>query len=184
MYQRVVVVAFLCVLAVPGCERSRRQEITARVNALVVDADTNANLESTVIRLLREAKSEDSFTKMKAINGIGRVAEKHGLGDSHAKVVESLGIYLECDDNYVRRESALALLRVEDNLQLAISPLMEAVKRREPVDSAWFAAEALGKLGSDGHIAIPVLREAANGEDDNLAAIAAESLEKLENALP
>ena len=181
MYKSVVIVAFFCVLAVPGCERSRRQKINAKVNTLVLDAD--ANLESAIIALLREARSEDSFTKMKAINGIGRVAEKHGLGDSHAKVVESLGIYLECDDNYVRRESALALVRVGDNLQLAVSPLMEAVRRREPVDSAWFAAEALGKLGSDGRIAIPVLREAANGEDDHLAAIAAESLEKLENVL-
>ena len=181
MYKSIVIVAFVCVFAISGCERSRRQEITANVNTLILDAD--ANLESAVIGLLREAKSDDSFTKMKAINGIGRVAEKHGLGDRHAKVVEALGIYLECDDNYVRRESALALTRVGGNLQLAVLPLMEAVRRREPVDSAWFAAEALGKLGTDGRIAIPVLREAANGEDDHLAAIAAESLAKLENAL-
>lgn len=184
MCKRLVIVAIICILPVPGCERSRRQEITARVNALVVDADTNVNLESALTALLHEAASGDSFTKMKAVNGIGRIAEKHGLGEIHAKVVESLGIYLECDDSYVRRESALALLRVEDDLQMAISPLMEAVRRREPVDSAWFAAEALGNLGSDGRIAIPVLREAANGEDDHLAAIAAKSLEKLENTLP
>ena len=41
---------------------------------------------------------------------------------------------------------------------------MEAVRRREPVKSAWFAAEALGKLGSNRRMAIAVLREAAKGE--------------------
>ncbi len=177
-----IIIALLCVLPVLGCERSRRQVVTARVNALVVDSDTN--LEPAVIGLLREAESQDSFTRTKAINGIGRIAEKHGLGNCHAKVVESLGSFLDCEDAYVRRESALALLRVEYNLELAVSPLINAVSRRNPVDAAWFAAEALGKLGSDGRIAIPVLREAANSDDEHLAAIAANSLEKLENAVP
>jgi HEAT repeat protein len=93
-------------------------------------------------------------------------AFKKGLGDS---------------DPYVRREAALAA-REFGPLAVGVIPELIKVMREHPSeDASWFAAEALGNMGSQAREAIPALQVAAKEGSASLQDEARNAIQKIEN---
>lgn len=113
------------------------------------------------------------------------------LGDSHAgalgpEIVPLLVRKLKDDGGSVRRNAVLALSHYKTYAPLAVTNLIEIISKFPSHDSAWFAADLLGDLGTNGVIAVPALVAAlsyqtsrTNGYQNTLSEHAAEAIYKI-----
>src|SRR5690606_19589378 len=90
------------------------------------------------------------------------------LGSLARPAVPALIRALDSGDNTVEREVARALGEIAVDMAEPVEPLRKRVREFKN-DAAWFACEALGKIGRPALVAIPDLEEAAKSPVDSMS---------------
>jgi HEAT repeat protein len=169
-----------------GCFRSKVNKIEdARIALAENPSDRNG------LSVLKQSLEEhDPYLRAQAVIALGSLGDQHGsiLG---SEVVPLLVGKIKDGEGAVRRNAILALSHYKTLAHLGITNLIEVLSRFPGHDSAWFAADLLGELGTNGVTAIPSLVEALSNRDaagktyeGTLQTHAAEALYKLSPHAP
>jgi HEAT repeat protein len=155
--------------------RWSRVAVSNRVHELVKRVESGDEAERALDELVQILKTGNSFQRTTAAVGLGE------CGPMAASKIPELVAALDSQDHFVSREAARALCDIGINLEQAIPSLRKALKNIYWIDVACYSAEALGKAGKAGVVAIPDLEiAAAQTEDAELARIARESIERIQ----
>lgn len=173
---------YLCVAAAvcTGCFHRKIDKLEDATERLALEpADEGA------LGILKQSlQDNDPYVRTMAVVAMGSLGnfQATALGP---KLVPLLVEKVKDDDGSVRREAVLALGHYKSFAHIAATNLTEVLSKFPGHDVAWFAADLLGELGTNGAVAIPFLIEAIARDDlahdarEMLRNHAAEALYKL-----
>ena len=153
-YSILGILILLCLLAVGLAIYTQYEtwpQIAERLNFHRKNIETGNDVDSAYDALRVELESGSDFGRMYAATVFG------DLGPEASRAVPWLTQSLNDRDPVVRRESALALSNIGPASEPAMDELMKTI-RRSNSDAAWFAADAMGNIGSPAIPHLPGLK--------------------------
>ena len=104
------------------------------------------------------------------------------MGPVAAEAVDALITLLTDESEEVRRHAVSALGMIKVPTSKTVPALVEVLEDREDTDLAFFAAQALTRIGPDATEAIPALREALMSESAYVRGFSSEALSRIGTA--
>ena len=129
----------------------RRKDVSRRIDAIVLNSKAHPDNSQHAKQLLEIANGDYSFAASRAAGALGKI------GPAANPVLKDMAKLLESPDPNVRREVALAFSRLGP-LSSPVLEELEAMVENSTSDSAWFSAEAIGKIGIPAKRSLPLLR--------------------------
>jgi len=165
---KVTVVSLLALLSLNGCDRDR--SVLLKLKDLEAAIERDPSNTNSLQELLRYSRDRSSLTRANAIAILGHFGQQEATW-VRQHVVPALKQGLKDQHQSVRRtaSSSFGGLRPAD-YESALPELIGALAEGD-VDVAWFAAEAIGRLGSSAEPAVTALTKALQvssaGSPDN-----------------
>jgi hypothetical protein len=181
----IVSIGLIC-LVCAGCFQHRVRQIETATEKLKKNpADKHA------MDILRRFLSvDDPYLRAQAVIALGNLGDSHGA-ELGAQVVPLLNQKLDDNVGSVRRNAVLALSHYKVYAYLSVTNVVKVLSQFPTHDSAWFAADLLGDLGTNAVGAIPALVTAlgysaseSGGYENSLSSHAAGALYKLSAHAP
>ncbi len=104
------------------------------------------------------------------------------IGPVAAEVVDGLIALLTDESEEVRRHATSALGMIKEPVSKTVPALVRVLEDREDTDLAFFAAQALTRIGPDAIEAVPALREALVSESAYVRGFSSEALSRIGTA--
>ena len=104
------------------------------------------------------------------------------MGPAAAEAVDELVALLIDESEEVRRHATSALGMIKVPVSKTVPALVDVLEDREDTDLAFFAAQALTRIGPDATEAIPALREALMSESAYVRGFSSEALSRIGTA--
>ncbi|MDE0688571.1 MAG: HEAT repeat domain-containing protein [Candidatus Poribacteria bacterium] len=136
-------------------------------------AATGAPAVSELITALQDERENVRASAAYALGEMGPVA---------AEAVDTLIALLRDESAEVRRHATSALGMIKVPVSKTVPALVEVLEDREDTDLAFFAAQALTRIGPDATEAIPALREALTSESAYVRGFSSEALGRIGTA--
>ena len=136
-------------------------------------AATGASAVPALITALQDGRENVRASAAYALGEMGPIA---------AEAVDGLIGLLTDESEEVRRHATSALGMIKVPSSKTVPALIEVLEDREDTDLAFFAAQALTRIGPDAVEAIPALREALMSESAYVRGFAAEALSRIGTA--
>ena len=136
-------------------------------------AATGAPAVSELITVLQDERENVRASAAYALGEMGPVA---------AESVDPLIALLRDESEEVRRHATSALGMIKVPVSKTVPALVEVLEDREDTDLAFFAAQALTRIGPDATAAIPALREALMSESAYVRGFSSEALGRIGTA--
>ena len=131
---------------------------------------------SAVAELITALSDERENVRASAAYALGE------MGPVAAEAVDELTSLLTDESEEVRRHAISALGMIKEPVSKTVSALIKALENREDTDLAFFAAQALSRIGPDATEAVPALREALMSESAYVRGFSAEALSRIGTA--
>ena len=136
-------------------------------------AATGASAVPALITALQDERENVRASAAYALGEMGPVA---------AEAVDGLIALLADESEEVRRHATSALGMIKVPSSKTVPALIEVLEDREDTDLAFFAAQALTRIGPDAVEAIPALREALMSESAYVRGFSSEALSRIGTA--
>jgi HEAT repeat protein len=136
-------------------------------------ASIGAPAVPALITALEDARENVRASAAYALGEIGPVA---------AEAVDGLIALLTDESEEVRRHATSALGMIKVPVSKTVPALVQVLEDREDTDLAFFAAQALTRIGPDATEAVPVLREALMSESAYVRGFSSEALSRIGTA--
>ena len=136
-------------------------------------ASIGAPAVPALITALEDARENVRASAAYALGEIGPVA---------AEAVDGLIALLTDESEEVRRHATSALGMIKVPVSKTVPALVRVLEDREDTDLAFFAAQALTRIGPDATEAVPVLREALMSESAYVRGFSSEALSRIGTA--
>ena len=104
------------------------------------------------------------------------------MGPVAAGAVDELIVLLADESEEVRRHATSALGMIKEPVSKTVPALVRVLEDREDTDLAFFAAQALTRIGPDATAAVPALREALMSESAYVRGFSSEALSRIGTA--
>ena len=104
------------------------------------------------------------------------------MGPAAAEAVDGLIALLTDESEEVRRHATSALGMIKAQISKTVPALMAVLENRDDTDLAFFAAQALTRIGPDAAEAVPALREALMSESAYVRGFSSEALSRIGTA--
>ena len=131
---------------------------------------------STVPALISALKDERENIRASAAYALGE------MGPVAAESVDGLIALLTDESEEVRRHATSALGMIKVPVSKTVPALIRVLEDREDTDLAFFAAQALTRIGPDAPEAVPALREALMSESAYVRGFSSEALSRIGTA--
>ena len=136
-------------------------------------AATGASAVSELITTLQDKRENVCASAAYALGEMGPVA---------AEAVDGLIALLTDESEEVRRHATSALGMIKVPVSKTVPALVKVLEDREDTDLAFFAAQALTRIGPDATEAVPALREALMSESAYVRGFSSEALSRIGTA--
>ena len=136
-------------------------------------AATGASAVSALITALEDERENVRASAAYALGEMGPVA---------AEAVDGLVGLLTDESEEVRRHATSALGMIKVPVSKTVPALVRVLEDREDTDLAFFAAQALTRIGRDAAEAVPALREALMSESAYVRGFSSEALSRIGTA--
>lgn len=131
---------------------------------------------SAVPELITALAAERENVRASAAYALGE------MGPAAAEAVDELTSLLTDESEEVRRHAISALGMIKEPVSKTVPALIKRLENREDTDLAFFAAQALTRIGPDATEAVPALREALMSESAYVRGFASEALSRIGTA--
>ena len=131
---------------------------------------------TAVPALVSALEDERENVRASAVYALGE------MGPVAAEAVDALITLLTDESDEVRRHAVSALGMIKVPTSKTVPALVEVLEDREDTDLAFFAAQALTRIGPDATEAIPALREALMSESAYVRGFSSEALSRIGTA--
>ena len=129
-----------------------------------------------VLTLMNVLKDERENVRASAAYALGE------MGSVAAEAVDGLIALLTDESEEVRRHATSALGMIKEPVSKTVPALVPVLADREDTDLAFFAAQALTRIGPDAVEAIPALREALVSDSAYVRGFSSEALSRIGTA--
>jgi hypothetical protein len=154
-------------------DRARAHREAQRMQELKQEVQKNPNNREALDEIVDYLNGNWVFSRQYAAGTLRQ------LGPLAKPAVPDLIRALNCGENVVEREAAIALGAVSVGMPDAVEPLRRKLTEFKR-DVAWFAAESLGEIGKPALVAMPDLEEVAKSPVSNMADSAKRALKELD----
>jgi HEAT repeat protein len=141
------------------------------MNALALLRDMPQISKTIIPDLLQRLSDEDQQIRLHAAIAFGNI------GPAASNSIPVLRNFVKSESHTVRVYSANALWKVTGEVEPSLSVLEDGLKEKS-VKFRWAAPVFLGELGEKAARAIPLLSEAADDSDKEVASLAIQALRK------
>ena len=131
---------------------------------------------SAVPALVTALKDERENVRASAAYALGE------MGPAAADAVDGLITLLTDESEEVRRHATSALGMIKEPVSKTVPALVRVLEDREDTDLAFFAAQALTRIGPDATEAVPALQEALLSESAYVRGFSSEALSRIGTA--
>ena len=131
---------------------------------------------SAVPALIAALEDERENVRASAAYALGE------MGPVAAGAVDELIVLLADESEEVRRHATSALGMIKEPVSKTVPALVQVLEDREDTDLAFFAAQALTRIGPDATAAVPALREALMSESAYVRGFSSEALSRIGTA--
>ena len=157
--------------------RRKKRLIWSRFSiSVMLHTDSLRSVPRLVPALMNVLEDERENVRASAAYALGE------MGPVAAEAVDGLIALLTDESEEVRRHATSALGMIKEPVSKTVPALVRVLEDREDTDLAFFAAQALTRIGPDAVEAIPALREALVSDSAYVRGFSSEALSQIGTA--